>query len=51
MTKFLVLLGLCVTVVLSSPRPSESQERFRFVPWLGFDTAESVLFMNQAAWS
>jgi hypothetical protein len=37
MTKFLVLLGLCVTVVLSSPLPSESQERFRFVPWLAFN--------------
>jgi hypothetical protein len=35
MTKFLVLLGLSVTVVLLSPLPSESQ--FRFVPWWGLD--------------
>jgi hypothetical protein len=35
MTKFLVLLGLSVTVVLSSPLPAESQ--FRFVPWFGLD--------------
>jgi hypothetical protein len=33
MTKFLLLLGLSVTVVLSSPLPAESQ--FRFVPWPG----------------
>ena len=40
MTRFLVLLGLCVTVVLSNPRSSESQERFRFVPWLGFNEVD-----------
>jgi len=34
-TKFLVLLGLAVTVMLSSPVPSESQEDFFFVPWPG----------------
>jgi len=37
MTKFLVLLGLAVTVILSSPLPSESQEDFFFVAWWGFN--------------
>lgn len=42
MTKFLVLLGLSVTVVLSSPLPAESQ--FRFVPWPGGDETSTTIY-------
>jgi hypothetical protein len=44
MTKFLVLLGLSVTVVLSSPLPSESQEDFFFVPWWGLNETTRPVF-------
>jgi hypothetical protein len=42
MTKFLVLLGLSVTVVLSSPLSAESQ--FRFVPWPGSDETSNTVY-------
>lgn len=44
MSKFLILLGLCVMLVLSSPLPSESQRRFLFVPWLGADITVPIGF-------